>query len=352
MGATVRNKKPLRVLISRLSAIGDAVLTMPLACAIKDHDPDAFVAWVAEPAAAEMLRGHACIDELITVRKGWLKSPATVRDLRQQLRALQCDVAIDPQSLTKSSLTGWLSGARQRIGFDASQGRELALWLNRSKLPRAKDHLVDAQLQLLAPLGIEDPVARFDVPHDAAADAVARTYIQAAGLAEGFAMINPGAGWDSRLWPVARFATVARYLGQEHGLPTVVVWAGGKEHHFAESIVDGSGGYASMAPDTSLRELTAITRQARMFVSADTGPLHIAAATGVPCVGLYGVTDAEHSGPYGDQHRVLQGPFQEMSSRKRRATTNDAMRAITAEQACEACDQLLQATAKETYCVV
>lgn len=344
-------KKSPRVLISRLSAIGDAVLTMPLACAIKDHDPDAWVAWVAEPAAAEMLRGHACIDELITVRKGWLKSPQAIRELRQQLRALRCDVAIDPQSLTKSSLIGWLSGARQRIGFAATQGRELALWLNRLKLPREREHLVDAQLQLLAPLGIQDPEVRFDIPHDAAADVVAQAYVQAAGLNEGFAMINPGAGWDSRLWPVARFATVARYLGEEYGLPTVVAWAGGKEHHFAESIVDGSRGYATMAPDTSLRELTALVRQARMFVSADTGPLHIAAAVGVPCVALHGVTAAKHSGPYGDQHVALQGPYQEMSSRTRRSAANDAMRAITAEEVCGACDHVLQTTAWETPCM-
>ncbi|HAY81480.1 MAG TPA: glycosyl transferase family 9 [Planctomycetaceae bacterium] len=344
---TVRNNSPLRVLISDVSELGDAVLTMPLACAIKDHDPNAFVAWVAEPAAATMLQGHDCIDQLVTVDEGWLKSPQAICHVRQQLRSLQCDVVIDPPSHTKSSLIGWLSGARQRIGFDGPQARELALWLNRTKLPREREHVVDARLQLLTPLGVQDPMVRFEVPHDPSADVFAREYVLSMELADGFAMIHPGAAEGSQVWSMARFATVARHLGEVHGLPTIVAWANGKEHHFAESIVAGSMGYAMMAPHTSLRELTALMRQAQLLISADHSPLHLAAAVGVPCVALYGATADRFAGPYGEQHVTLQAPWEGTASRARRPSTQQALRAITAEAVCEACDQVLQTAMPE-----
>src|SRR5262249_14375152 len=137
-----------RVLICRLSAIGDCILTMPLLCALRQSFPRAFLAWVVESGAAPLLQSHECLDQIIVVRKGWLRSPREVWELRQQLRALKFDTALDPQSLTKSSLVAWLSGAPRRIGFAAPRGRELSLWLNNVQIRPTASHLIDAQLQL------------------------------------------------------------------------------------------------------------------------------------------------------------------------------------------------------------
>ncbi len=154
-------------------------------------------------------------------------------------------------------------------------------------------------------------------------------------------MINPGASWDSKLWPAERFATVVRHLGDQHGAPSVVAWAGKRERQWAETIVSASSGHAVVAPNTSLVELAALLRGARIFLSADTGPLHMAAAVGTPSVGLYGPTRPADCGPYGAHCVAIQEYYQGGGRRERRRANNDAMRAITIDRVCQACDRML-----------
>ena len=152
-------------------------------------------------------------------------------------------------------------------------------------------------------------------------------------------MINPGAGWDSKVWPAERYGEVARKLS----IPSVVAWSGDKERAWAEEIVAAAQGRAQLAPSTSLLELTDLVRRARLFVGSDTGPLHIAAAVGTPCVAMYGPTRPEVCGPYGEGHRVLQSRHESLgSSRKSAGIASEAMLAITAEQVHAACEQLLE----------
>lgn len=336
-----RNGSP-RILITRLSAIGDCVLTMPVLCALRDRWPEAMLAWIAEPAAASLLQHHACLDRLIVVPKGWLKSPAWIRRVRRELRELQLDTTIDPQSLTKSAAAGWLSGAPSRIGFAKPQGRELAPWLNTQTVRRTQNHVVDAYLQLLEPLGIMSPRVQFQVPVDREAETTATRFVRSAHLGGGFAAINPGAGWDSRLWQADRYGLVARYLGERYNLPSAVVWAGARERQWAEQIVASSAGHALLAPKTTLRELAALLRQARLFVGSDTGPLHLAVAVGTRCVSLHGPTNPGDSGPYGPGHVSVQASYPASGRAPLcRRTDNQAMLAITVDSACQACDMLL-----------
>jgi ADP-heptose:LPS heptosyltransferase len=330
-----------RVLICRLSAIGDCIETMPLLCALRDRFPRAFLAWVVERAAAPLLEHHPCLDQLIVASKGWLKSPREVRQTRRKLKALAIDVALDPQSLTKSAFVAWLSGARQRIGFQHPRGRELSRWLNNCRVLPTRPHLVDAQLQLLEPLGIDQPRVRFVLPRNDAAESKVANLLRAMHLGCPFAAINVGAGWESRLWPAARFGRMAKHLGESHHLPSLIVWAGERERVWAEEAVAVSGGHAVLAPPTSLPELCAILRRARMYLGSDTGPMHLAAAVGTPCVALFGTTRPSESGPYGGQHVCVQHNYQSGSSRQRRKAANLAMRDITTDMVCEACDTLL-----------
>lgn len=336
-----RNDSP-RILITRLSAIGDCVLTMPVLCALRARWPGAMLAWIAEPAAATLLEHHPCLDRLIVVPKGWLKSPAWIRRVRSELRALKLDTVVDPQSLTKSAAAGWLSGAPSRIGFAKPQGRELAPWLNTQTVRRTESHVVDAYLQLLEPLGIASPTVQFQVPIDREADATATRFVRSAHLTGGFAVINPGAGWDSRLWQADRYGLVARYLGEKYNLPSAVVWAGARERPWGEQIVASSAGHALLAPKTTLRELASLLRQARLFVGSDTGPMHLAVAVGTRCVSLHGPTNPSDSGPYGPGHVTVQASFPEPGLNPvRRRTDNHAMLAITVDAVCQACDMLL-----------
>ena len=157
--------KSPRILIVRLSAIGDAIQTMPVACALRARFPEAFLAWAVESRAAALLRGHEALDELIELPRGWLKSPRGVWRLRRRLHELRFDTAIDVQSLTKSAVLAWLSRAKRRIGFGNPGGRELSKWFNNERVDPKTTHVVDRYLELLRLLGIESPTVRFQVPH-------------------------------------------------------------------------------------------------------------------------------------------------------------------------------------------
>ncbi len=336
----ITNDAP-RILICRLSAVGDCILTMPMLCALRDRYPRAHLVWVAEPGPATLLKDHPALDQLIVVEKGWLKSWAKIRAVRQQLRALHFDVAVDPQSLSKSAILAWLSGARRRLGFQAPRGRELSLWLNTDFVKPSAEHLLDCQLELLQPLGVDAPRIEYRLPVDPQAEEVAEAFLLRAHLQGGFVAMNPGAGWDSRLWPADRFGCVARELGQRHQVSTLAVWGGQRERTWAEQIVAHSGGHAVLAPPTSLPELAALLQRARLLVAADTGPLHLASAVGTTCVGLHGTTRYQASGAHGDRHISIQEWYQGGRRRARRRAANDAMQAIQVDRVVKACEEVL-----------
>jgi len=331
-----------RIVIVRLSAIGDVIHGLPVLNALRERFPEAMLAWVVEKRAAELLGGHQALDELIALPRGWLKSSRFVGRLRGRLRALKPDVAIDLQGLTKSAVVGWLSGSTRRIGFGDSNGRELSRWFYTEKVKTTSRHVIDCYLELLRPLGIESPAVRFDVPEREPDRIAAEEVIRQAGWGHGFCVINPGAGWPSKRWPPDRYARVARHLGKVWGLPAMVVWAGDQGRAWADQIVAGSDGSAQLARPMRLAELAALSRRARLYVGSDSGPLHLAAAVGTSCVGLYGPWPAERHGPYGPRHAAIQKMVCEGSTRQRRNASGKFMEAIDVESVCEACDRILR----------
>jgi lipopolysaccharide heptosyltransferase I len=331
-----------RVLICRLSAVGDCVLTAPVACALRERFPEAFIAWATQPGPASLIRRHEAVDEVIAVPRDWLKRPSEIWRLRRMLRAREFDVAIDVQSLTKSAALAWLSGAKRRIGFAAPQGREAALWLNNERVSATSDHVVDRYRELLGPLGGAPPTVRFGLRDDARAAKQIETFLAQQRLPpHGYAVLNPGAGWDSKLWPAERYADVGRHLSRTHQLRSVVVWAGEREHAWARQIVGASAESSVLAPPTDLPELASLLRRAALFVGSDTGPLHLAAAVGTRCVGVYGPTRPEESGPYGLGHVVAQEYYQEGTHRERVRGGNEALQALAAGKVCHVCERAL-----------
>lgn len=337
-----------RILIVRLTAIGDVLHGMPVLCALRDHFPDAELAWMVEGRAGCLLEGHPALDRLIAVPRGWLKSPRTVWRVRKELHQFAPDVAIDVQGLTRSAVAARLSGAKRRIGFGCEKGRELSRWLNNEFVRSTATHIIDANLELLRPLGIEKPDVRFDLPETEADCQSCERILGQLGQSGPFALVNVGAGWPSKLWRMDRYATVARHLGQQRGVPTIVVWAGADERAAAEEVVAESDSCAMLAPDTSLRELAALCRRACMFIGSDTGPLHLAAAVGTACVGMYGPMPAERNGPYGSQHIALQKATFEGGRHGRRKAPRTLMDAISVEDVCGACDAILEREAMLT----
>ncbi len=313
---------------------------MPLVGALRQSFPSAFIAWVTQDGPADLLRDYPGLDQVLLVPRKWMKSWTQIRKIRRQLQSLRFDVTLDPQSLTKSSALGWLSGARRRIGFASPQGRELSGWLNTERVVPRRDHVVEKYIELIRPLGIDPPPKpRFELPIRAH-HALAR-FLHETCLVNDYAVINPGAGWDSKLWVPSRFGQVARYLGETHQLPSIVAWAGHRELIWAKEIVARSGGHAWLAPTTNLSELAELLCRAKLCVASDTGPLHLAAAVGTPCVGLYGPTRPRVCGPYGAANISVQAYYQAGTSRQRRGAANEAMRAIEVPLVLDACHRVL-----------
>ena len=332
-----------RILIVRLSAIGDVVQGMPIACALRDHFPNSWIAWALHPHTEPLVKGHPAIDETIPVAKGWMKSPWGCMKVRRMLRSRRFDIAIDAQGLTKSALLAWFSGAPCRIGYGQCWGRELSRWFNNKTVDTSDCvHVVDRNLCLLKPLGIQNPVARFNMPIAADVQATSRRMLARLGLTVGgFAVVNVGAGWPSKLWPAERYAALAQRVQRAYGLPFLVIWAGDEEHRMAQKVVERSAGSARLAPPTNLVELAALSSDARLFVGSDTGPLHIAAAVGTPCVGLYGPWPAKRHGPYGRQHISIQKMFFEGTVRQRRHASPAYMEAIDVDSVFRGCGTIL-----------
>jgi lipopolysaccharide heptosyltransferase I len=331
-----------RILIARLSAIGDVLHSLPVACALRKTFPTAKIGWVVEGRAGDLLMGHPAIDQLVRVPRKWLKSPRAIWELRRTLCQQRYDLSIDVQGLTKSAIAARLSGAPRRIGFQGCDGRECSTWLNNELVLPKQEHVIDRNLELLKPLGIERPQVEFRLPELASTATTVSEWLSELQLsASKFAVLNPGAGWPSKLWPVERFAAVARHLVDVYGLPSLVVWAGAAERAMAETIVAESAGQAKLAPASSLVELAGILRRARLMIAADTGPLHLAVAVGTPCVGLFGPMPKERNGPYGAEHIALQAARMSGSSRERRQATNETMQAIEVRMVTGACEVIL-----------
>ena len=331
-------EKP-RILVCRLSSVGDCILSLPVLCALRSRFPRAFIGWVVQDVSAPLLQNHSCLDRVFVVRTGGVRWIGDFPRLCRELRVPRFDFAIDIQGLTKSSLAAWLSGAGERIGFASPQARELAPHLNTTHITATKTHVVERYLELLRPFEIERPVVRFDIPEDAAAEASVAGFLAAAGVRKPFAVFSPGAGWPSKVWPAERYAPVASALRESCGLRCVLVWSGAQERAWCELIAARAGQSCVIAPPTDLRALTALLRKAVLFVGPDTGPLHLAAAVGTPCVGLYGPTDEAVCGPWGSHHAVVRNS--EVPVGGMRFSTDETMRAISFERVIEACRRVL-----------
>ena len=307
---------PLKVAIVKLSSIGDVVHALPVAAALKRSSADTRVTWIAEAREATLLRGHPDVDEVIVAdTRGWRRDRPGVGAMREALgvardvRARRFDVALDLQGLMKSGMLTALTRAPRRLGFAAPFRREWpsGVFTNARVSPPAEArHVVDQYLAVLRPLGIAPGPVEFRLPREWKAEARADDVLREAGIKphDRLVLINPGAGRADKRWPVTRFCELARRLTDEAAARIAVLWGPGEDDD-ARAIAAAATG-ALVAPSTTLPELAALTRRARLLVAGDTGPLHIAAAVGTPCVGLYGPTSGLRNGPYGAGHRVLQ----------------------------------------------
>lgn len=351
-----------RILIVRLGAMGDVIHGMPAVAALRNSFPQAKIGWVIEERWSDLLyvRGTERTGTRSSSRplveavhfantRAWRQAPfsdETWREmlaLRRELRAAKYNVAIDVQGSMKSALVASASGAPTRFGFEAPRER-LATMFYTELASTTAAHVIEQNVELAMAVanmpasGITGQ--RWDTdpfPVDDAAEAWCSRTLAGHGI-NNFAIINPGAGWGAKCWPVERYSEVAATLGS-FGLRTVVNYGPGEED-MAASVAEQSGG-AAVGLKMAIPELIALTRRAKLFVGGDTGPLHLAAALRVPVVALFGPTDPTRNGPYGTNAVVLRSE-KSRTSHHRVADPDRGLMTITSEQVVAAARELLE----------
>ena len=312
-----------RIAIVKLSSLGDVIHALPVARALRRALPQAKLTWVVEAREHAILREHPDLDDVVAVdTRRWrrlMRRPSGLRAVagevaavRRSLRDARFDVAIDLQGLIKSGVLTAATRAPVRVGFAATHCRERwsARFTNcRVTPPPGAVHVVEQYLSLLGPLGIAEAPPEFHVPVRRAADQRMEDLLLEHGVkrTDRLVAINPGAGRADKRWPTARLAAVADRLATEAGARLLLLW-GPNEASLAREIRDALSARALLAPPTDLDELAGLLRRAALVIAGDTGPLHLAAALGTPCLGLFGPTRAARNGPYGPACRALQSP--------------------------------------------
>lgn len=337
-------RAPERVLLVRLSAIGDVIFASPLAAAFRRAYPDAYLAWLAEPGCAPLLRHHPDLDAVIewpgpTLRRLWRERrlpalAAQLRRLRRELRGYRFDLAVDLQGLLKSALPVRLCGAPQRIGLGSREGSRLLLTrVVPREPPGARARIGSEYLHLTRTLGL--PVADFSMAvHFAAGDAsAAETLLVEAGLERGFFALCPFTTRAQKHWLAPRWAELAARLRADTGLPSVLLGGPDDVEAGAEIAAASAGAAVSLAGRTSLLAAAAVIDRSRALVAVDTGLGHMGIARRRPTLLLFGSTL-----PYTDtgraDARVLYHP-RACSPCRRRPTCDgrfDCMRDITVDE--------------------
>jgi lipopolysaccharide heptosyltransferase I len=329
-----------RILIVRLSAIGDTIHSLPLAAAIRKARPQAHIGWLVEQPAAAIVERNPLLDWTHVIQKGWLKRPSQVAALRRDLRAQRFDVAVDVQGLTKSAVAAHLSGAKIRLGFTKGESRELAPWLDNRKVAPAGTHIIDKSLSLLRGLGLAVPEqGEFALPPCGAEDA--RTIAAFAEAMGEYVLMGPWGTFAAKLWPLERFLELAKRLRDEYGVRSAMLGHGETERSAVAALAARSGGALVAAPEVGLVGVAELARRARLFVGCDSFPMHAAAAVGCAAIGLFGITDPARLGPYGPKGRAVYAKLTlPGSTRERRLLNNENMLALDADTVFAECAKM------------
>lgn len=301
------------ILLIKPSSLGDIVMALPALSALRRSFPQARLSWLIRPAFASLIEGHPHVDEIVLfdrkrLGKAWC-NPGAFRDLLSLIRRLRrerYDAVLDLQGLFRTASLGWLSGCPQRFG--PVWGREFAHHFYTTAVPPQREyvHVVDYYMKLLEAMGVSDRRVEFVLPIKQGAAAAARALLSQHSIEpDGYAVIIPGSAQVSKCWPAERFAALADRIASDHGLPVIATGSQAERAMIEriQSLADKP--IANLAGRTSLPELAEILRTARLVVSNDTGPGHIAAALGKPLVMMFSWSNPLRVGPYGRPECVV-----------------------------------------------
>lgn len=336
----------MKILIVKLSAIGDVVHSLPVLHGLRQTFPSAHIAWLVEEAASSLLEGHPLLDRLIiSKRKTWLKglkqagkrkkAITEIRSFIHGLRDTEYDIILDLHALLKSGLLIFLARGKRKVGY-ASGDEGSSIFLNEKVPPHdIEQHAVLRYMNLAHYLGASKSGYCFPVPISNADRHSVKQILKSEKIKGAFIAINPMAKWQSKLWDEKKFAGLADRCIRELNIP--VIFTGGREDIEVQSIIEQMEEAAvNLCGRTNLRELAYLYSLSRVMVTTDTGPMHIAAAAGTPVVALFGPTAPWRTGPFGDGHVVVRKELPCSPCFKKKCSDMGCMRNIEVEEVFQA----------------
>jgi 3-deoxy-D-manno-octulosonic-acid transferase/heptosyltransferase-1 len=337
----------MKILIVKLSAIGDVIHTLPALNALRKRFPGAHITWLVEKAAAELIDGHPALDRIIVSnRKQWLKGLRTADALNhsrnilhfiRKLRDTHYDLIIDFQGLLKSGALVGLARGTRKIGFGRGMQRDEGAYLFLNECVPAADmnrHALERNLLLLRALGIVTNDIEYHIPTGQDEQAAVADLLEKYGLDahRRLVAVNPSTRWESKLWRRDRFAELADRIIDDFDAAVVFTGSAADRDLLASIITAMKHTAVNLAGRTTLKELTVLYTKCALAVTTDTGPMHLAVAAGTPVVALFGPTAPWRTGPYGAVHKVVRTELKCSPCFKRQCPTRICMEQISVDQ--------------------
>ncbi|MFH1888706.1 MAG: lipopolysaccharide heptosyltransferase II [Candidatus Omnitrophota bacterium] len=300
-----------RILIVRTDRIGDVLLSTPVIKALRDSCPSAYIAAMVSPYTKDIVDGNPCLDEVIIYdkdgkEKGWLGSLRFSQGLKK--RRFTLAVILHPTN--RAHLVTLFAGIRRRVGYDRKLGFLLTDRIKHTKQSGEK-HESEYALDLVRYLGIEPQDNKIFMSLKPESEAWVEELFRQEGISETDKLlaIHPGASCPSKIWPYEGFAEAADRLNEKYGFKVLVV-CGPKDITLAESVVKHMQRPAvNLAGKTSVSQLASILKRCDLFISNDSGPVHIAVAVGTPVISIFGRNQKGLGplrwGPIGIKDKVL-----------------------------------------------
>jgi ADP-heptose:LPS heptosyltransferase len=283
-----------RLLVVRLSSLGDIVHTFPAVAALRESFPNAEMIWLAHPRWKLLVESSGLASEVWATETRSLKS---LQSIVSGIREKYFGTAIDYQGLWKSAALPFLGKVPRRIGFSSVTIREYGVPLLYTDPVRCtQTHIAEQNGELSQRAGARCTTAAVKLKVPPSDESIFRDYLRRAGV-EHYVALSPGGGWRSKCWPADRFGALCKEIRDSLNLRCIVNYGPGEES-LASAVRDASSNAAPLLWSGELGQLMALLRNAICIVGGDTGPLHLAVALGTPAVELFGPTDPARNGPY------------------------------------------------------
>ena len=335
-----------RILILRLSAIGDVVRVLPALHAIRDLHPNAQIDWAVEPKSRDVVEGHPALDQVHVFERSadWLHSSREFIRFSRLLRQQRYDIVLDFHGIAKTGLLMRATRAKQRIAFAPPRSQEMSYLFATQKvsLVSARMNRVEENLELCKALGAKRHIldVTIDVPEDVE-DTVHAYFIKTFHGAKRVVAMHIAVDRPEKQWPLQHFADLADMLLADGRFEVMLTWGPG-QWEMAEEVRRLAHRNPVIAPELpDLKHYCALVQQADLYFGGDTGPMHLASAMDTPVVAVFGGTDPVRHGPMRQPNAILYRGLEPFPEGMSLSDAQEALSRVHPEEAYRTCVELI-----------